>query len=47
MQVTVYNPQKGRLEAIDIEYGNNNTIWFGRYKQDNDISSITDFQGKS
>lgn len=46
MQVTVYNPQKGRLEAIDVEYGNNNTIWFGRYRQDDDIYSITDYQGE-
>ena len=45
MQVTVYNPQKGRLETIDVEYSNNNTTWFGRYRQDDDIYSITDYQG--
>lgn len=45
MQITVYNPQKGRLETIDVEYNKNNTTWFIRYRQNDDIYSITDFQG--
>jgi len=45
MQITVYNPKKGRLETIDVEYNKNNTTWFSRYRQNHDIYSITDFQG--
>lgn len=28
MQLTVYNPQKGRLETIDAEFTKDNTTWF-------------------
>jgi hypothetical protein len=28
MQQTVYNPQKGRLERISIEFRDENTTWF-------------------
>ena len=45
MQITVYNPQKSRLETIDVEYSKNNTTWFVRYRQNDDIYSITDYQG--
>ena len=38
MQQTVYNPQKGRLETINIEFTDENTTWF-------DDFSITDLQG--
>jgi len=33
MEVTVYNPQKGRLETVDIEITDENTTWFGRNKK--------------
>jgi len=45
MQMTVYNPQKGRLESIDAELNKDNTTWFSRYRKNDDIYSITDFQG--
>ncbi|MEN6360108.1 MAG: hypothetical protein ABFD59_08630 [Smithella sp.] len=45
MQITVYNPQKGRLETIDVENNKNNTTWFVHYRQNDDIYSITDYQG--
>ena len=38
MQQTVYNPQKGRLERISIEFRDENTTWF-------DDFSINDLQG--
>ncbi|HPM11149.1 MAG TPA: hypothetical protein PK941_11965 [Paludibacter sp.] len=44
MPITVYNPQKGRLETIDVEYHENNTTWFSRYRQNDDIYMITDYQ---
>jgi len=28
MEITVYNPQKGRLETIEIEFTDENTTWF-------------------
>jgi hypothetical protein len=45
MQMTVHNPQKGRLETIDAELNKDNTTWFSRYRKNDDIYSITDFQG--
>ncbi len=45
MEITVYNPQKGRLETIDIEFTENNTTWFPPCKDANGISMITDFDG--
>lgn len=45
METTVYNPQKGRLETINIEFTNDNTTWFSRCRNTNDISKITDFEG--
>ncbi len=42
MQITVYNPQKGRLETIDAEFTKNNTTWFSNYRDSHDISMITD-----
>lgn len=41
MAMTVYNPQKGRLETIAQE----NTTWFEDCVQDHDIHTITDFEG--
>lgn len=44
MEITVYNPQKGRLETIDAVITQENTTWFEDC-QDNDIYTITDFKG--
>ena len=44
MEITVYNPQKGRLETIDAVITQENTTWFEDC-QDNDIHTITDFKG--
>ena len=43
MEITVYNPQKGRLETIEVEFTADNTTWFSHCKSNRDISMITDF----
>jgi len=45
METTVYNPQKGRLETINVKFTNDNTTWFSRCRNANDISRITDYEG--
>jgi len=45
MAMTVYNPQKGRLETIDAAITQENTTWFEDCLQDQDIHTITDVQG--
>jgi len=45
MEVTVYNPQKGRLETIQVEYTTENTTWFDDCMKNEDIYMITDFNG--
>jgi len=45
MQITVYNPQKGRLEAIKAELTKDNTTWFSKCRGNHDISTITDIDG--
>ena len=45
MGMTVYNPQKGRLETIDATITQDNTTWFEDCVQDHDIYTITDFKG--
>ena len=45
MSMTVYNPQKGRLETIDAAITPENTTWFDDCLQDGDIHTITDVQG--
>lgn len=45
MKITVCNPQKGRLEAIDIEFTENNTTWFNECRVPRDIHMITDLDG--
>ncbi len=44
MEMTVYNPQKGRLETIDTVFTDENTTWFD-HCTDGDIYMITDFEG--
>ena len=41
----VYNPQKVRLETIDIEMTDENTTWFDGCEDNYDIFSITDWEG--
>lgn len=45
MEMTVYNPHKGRLETIDAVFTDENTTWFENCADDHDVSMITDFQG--
>ena len=45
MELTVYNPQKGRLETITVDLTQDNTTWFDNCKTSNDIYMITDFEG--
>jgi hypothetical protein len=44
MEMTVYNPQKGRVETIDTVFTDENTTWFD-HCTDGDIYMITDFEG--
>ena len=44
MEITVYTPQKGRLETIDAEITNENTTWFDACHNE-DMIMITDYQG--
>jgi len=45
MEITVYNPQKGRLETIDVQITKENTTWFDNCKNQHDIYMITDIEG--
>jgi hypothetical protein len=45
MEMTVYNPQKGRLETIDVEITDENTTCFENCWKESDIYTITDFKG--
>jgi hypothetical protein len=45
MQITVYNPQKGRLETIDAEFTKDNTTCFGNCRNTRDVSMIADIDG--
>lgn len=45
MEMTVYNPQKGRLETIDAVFTDENTTWFENCVNEHDIHMITDFEG--
>jgi hypothetical protein len=45
MQITVYNPQKGRLETIDAEFTKDNTTCFSNCRSTGDVSMITDTDG--
>ena len=45
MKITLCNPQKGRLETIDIEFTKDNTTWFDKYRAASDICMIMDFDG--
>jgi len=45
MEITVCNPQKGRLESIAVEFTNDNTTWFDNCRNSREIYRITDFEG--
>lgn len=45
MRITVYNPQKGRLETVDMEVTADNTTWFDKNTKHGAIASVTDFNG--
>ena len=45
MEKTVYNPQKGRLETINIDFTDENTTWFDSYENIEEIYMVTDFEG--
>jgi hypothetical protein len=45
MEKTVYNPHKGRLETINIDFTDENTTWFDECEDSHGIFSITDLQG--
>lgn len=45
MQKTVYNPQKGRLETVEVAFTDKNTTWFEDLEGDNDIALIADLDG--
>jgi len=44
MELTTYNPQKGRLETLEVEFTAENTTWF-EYSRRTSVSTITDFKG--
>ena len=44
MELTTYNPQKGRLETLEVEFTEENTTWF-EYSRSASVSTITDFEG--
>ncbi|MBW1717235.1 MAG: hypothetical protein JRJ77_15670 [Deltaproteobacteria bacterium] len=45
MEITIANPQKGRLESKDIEFTDENTTWFEDCEKDDEVYMITDFEG--
>jgi len=45
MEMTVCNPQKGRLETIDTVFTEENTTWFDNCAEAHEIYMITDFEG--
>ena len=45
MEITVYNPHKGRNETINVEFTADNTTWFDNCTDADEIYMITDFEG--
>jgi hypothetical protein len=45
MELTAYNPQKSRLETLDVEFTAENTTWFENGGNPETIVTITDFDG--
>lgn len=44
MEITAYNPYKGRLETLDVEITDKNTTWFDDCLNNYDIQKITDIK---
>ena len=42
MKITIANPQKGRLETIEIKFTDRNTTWFDDDENDDGIYMITE-----
>jgi hypothetical protein len=45
MEMSVYNPHKGRLETIDAVFTDENTTRFDHCTQSHEVYMITDFEG--
>jgi hypothetical protein len=45
MKLTIYNPQKGRLETLDVAFTTENTTWFKDRGKAGDVLSVTDYNG--
>jgi hypothetical protein len=46
MEQTVYNPQKGRLETINIDFTDENTTWFDDHEKIEEIYMVTELDLK-
>jgi len=44
MEITIYNPAKGRLETLDVDITDKNTTWFDDCLNSHDIHKITDIK---
>ena len=44
MEELIFNPHKGRLETINIEYDEENTTWFDDCSTSEDIYRLTDIK---
>jgi hypothetical protein len=44
MECTVYNPQKGRLETLEVEFTQENTTWFYS-RASGSVTLIADWEG--
>ena len=44
MECSVYNPQKGRLETIEVEFTQENTTWFYS-RASGSVTLIADWEG--
>jgi hypothetical protein len=44
MEMTIYNPQKRRLETIEVTINATNTTWFDDCLEPDDVYMITDTQ---
>ena len=45
MELTVYNPQKNRLETLHVDLTAKNTTWFKSSGSARAVATITDFDG--
>jgi hypothetical protein len=44
MELSTYNPQKGRLETLEVVFTEENTTWF-EDRRSTSVLTITDFKG--